>query len=291
MSSELRKVAQTSGFDQAVQMTNLAKGRDGFETHTGFTVIGAKVKRAWTSGQRNRESTLEPDYLNPEVTHVPVGDPPWDVGSGTAIIELQNGGGLVLGIIPGYVGTVVIRDSAIAALAYAPSRDTMLYEYYKRDEQAIRERRAFATAAASVAQIQQLAKSEHLTLDVGFDEGFDPILGILAAYAYYLADNTRKIREVFKRMSYTPFIPFPFTSVPFDVAMLAGELVFEKPPGHIASCCPLFSFGWSLLDRLNVALPGRIREAGKHRLPGLWAAFDKEGIGFFQEALDKGEIS
>jgi hypothetical protein len=294
---DLRKIEQTTGFGNAAEIASQAQGREGFETHTGFTVMGAAVKRAWTSGQRMREALFEPDYYDPGIMHLRVGDPPWDVLPGTAIIEFQQGGGVVLGIMPGYVGTVVIRDGAIAAVAFAPSRGAFLYDGYKYEEQTLKERRAFATAAASVAQIQTLAKSEgQMFADhVRVAKGYDPSLGILAAYAYYLADDQQNVRSVFQWMSNTPVRydqqPPLLAPVPFDVVMLAGALDSERPTGGIASCCPLFSFGWSLLDRLEVNLPDRIREAGKHRRPGLWAAFDAEGINLFLEAFDKGEIS
>ena len=294
MPEELSRIEDTTGFNNAAMMTYKAQGREGFETHTGFTVIGGVVKRAWTTGQRSRDALFEPDYYDPGIMHLRVGEPPWDVHHGTAIIEFQEGGGVVLGIMPGYVGTVVINDGAIAALAYAPSRDALLYGGYKYEEQALKDRRAFATAAASVAQIQSpegLMFAEYVRLG----KGYDPSLGILAAYAYYLADDQENVRSVFQWMSNTPVTydqqpPFP-AAVPFDEMLLAGVLNSARPPGGVASCCPLFSFGWSLLDRLEVNLPDRIREAGRHRRAGLWAAFDAEGINLFLEALDKGEIA
>jgi hypothetical protein len=295
MPEGLRKIERTTGFDEVAQMTSKAQGREGFETHTGFTVIGAPVKRAWTSNQRFREGWLEPDYSgDPGITHVRAGEPPWDVNPGTAIIEFEQGGGVVLGIMPGYVGTVVIRDGAIAALAFAPSRGAFLYESYKSEEQTLKERRAFATAAASVAQIQSL-EGRMFAYHVRLGKAYDPSLGILAAYAYYLAEDKENVQSVLQWMSNTPVTPWDqqpplLAPVPFDVMMLAGALNSARPPGGVASCCPLFSFGWSLLDRLEVALPDRIREAGKHRRPGLWAAFDGDGINLFLEALGQGEI-
>ncbi len=293
---ELRAIEQKNGFDRAVAAMKRARGRDGFGTHTGFTIIGAKISRIALSG-RSPVFELESDDLRRNVTHVRVGRPPWDVQAGTAIIELQRGGGLILAVMPGYIGTVVIQNGAIAALAYSPSVDTLLYDAYKSEESQLQDRRALAAAAAGVAKLHDLAKSEGIALaeHIRVAKGFDPCLGILAAYAYHIAGDRENVRSVYGWMSQTRVNRHGdkkeiLAPVPFDVAMLAGETNRAMPPG-IAPCCPMFSVGWSLLERYQIRLPAEIRIAGEYRRPGIWTAFDAEGIEHCFDALEKGQIA
>jgi len=285
----LREVARKSGFDGAAAAVMATRGREGFETHTGFTIIGAAVRRVLATGPLQNSEIYPPERQS--ATDIKIGVVGWDARPGTAVVEFQDGGGLVLGIMPGYVGTVAMEKGAVSAVMYAPAKHSVLYDSYSFLYQDIQNRRALAAAAASVAKLHYLAKAEGAALAdyVRVTKGYDPALGILAGYAYYLADDEENVRSVHRWMSQTPVTPDILAPVPFDVAMLARKLDFQTTPG-IAGCCPMFSFGWSLLDRLSVEMPHRIREAGEYRRPGTWVAFDQQGIRLVQEALERGEI-
>src|SRR5439155_23072461 len=135
-------------------------------------------------------------------------------------------------------------------------------------------RRALAAALSSSGKLQRLARDD-ATVYASFmrqSKRADPTLGIYAAYAYALSGNDNDARSVFDWFKHYPSLdpqsglaPAP---VPFDVAMLAGQLYDSnevEPPG-IAPFCPMMTLGWSVLPSYPMAsqLHKAITAAGKY---------------------------
>ncbi len=203
-----------------------------------------------------------------------------------------------MAILPGYVGTVLVKDGKVRSVSYVPAKHTAAFAEYHKHRRATDERRAIATAAAAFGKLENLAQraGPNLSNFMRVGTAVDPVLAVFAAYAQHLTDGQRQVRDIWNAMSridMQPAVEGPrvLTPIPFDVAMLAGKLtpkVVKSAPG-IAPCVPWLSLGWSLLDDFDVELHPAIIKAGRQRLPGTWTSFTARGIGLLREAIQAGE--
>ena len=296
-SERLVSVAKKSGFDRVAADARRTVGRKGFETHCGFTVLGAEVRHFDVShGQFHEFVSWE---SNSRERHFRVGKGKWDARGGTALFQFKEGTGVALAILPGYVGTVLVEGGQVRGINYAPADGTREYRYYLRKRVELEERRAIATAAASVGQLQELSreKGNRLAAFLRVEKATDPCLGVFAAYAYHFAGNRAQVKDIWQWMSKIQVQPHGvrppvLAPIPFDVAMLAGQLtprIVHRAPG-IAPFCPWLSFGWAMLDNFDVKLHPALVEASRYRLPGTWTSFSKRGMGVLHEAIKSGEV-
>jgi hypothetical protein len=293
----MRSIERLSGFQRVASDARKTQGRRGFETHCGFTVIGAPVQSFEVSNNACYGFVAEASTARDR--HYRVGGQPWDARGGTALIQFSDGSGVALAVLPGYVGTVLVEEGQVRAITYAVAEGAREYGNYMQRQQELDERRAIATAAASIGKLQELSRQvgDGLTEYIRVDKALDPCLGVLAAYSCYLSDNPAQVKSIWDRMSRVEVAPYAARArvlmpVPFDVSMLAGQLepaTAWKPPG-VAPFCPWLSFGWSLLDLFDVSLHPAIVEAGRHRQPGTWTSFTKRGIDVLREAMKSKEI-
>ena len=238
---------------------------------------------------------------NEHERHYRVGNEPWDARGGTALIQFADGSGVALAILPGYVGTALVTDGQVRAITYAVANDTREYDDYLRRREVLDERRAIAIAAASIGKLEELSRrvGDALASYIRVDKLFDPCLGVLAAYSYFLNGNEEKASSIWQYMSSAWVWPREGGSagpvripVPFDVAMLAGKLNEAAGPGFagVAPFCPWLSLGWTLLDMFEPHLNPAIVEAGRHRQPGTWTSFTERGIDVLRAAMNSKEI-
>lgn len=293
----LQSISRLSGFERVVADVRRAKGRPNFETSCGFTVIGARPLRVDVSN--NPPVEFVPWDSTPTEHHYRVGTEQLPARGGTALIEFDHGAGVAMAILPGYVGTVLVDHAQVRAITYTLSANTREYAEYDARREEIDQRRAVATAAASIGQLQQLVKSFGPALPeyIRVDKALDPCLGVLAAHAYCLVDDQAQVESVWRWMSVVGLTSNDGrrrmnVPVPFDVAMLARKLdrrTVAASPG-IAPCCPWLSLGWSQLELFDLVLHPAIVEAARHRLPGTWTSFSARGLAVLREALLVKEI-
>jgi hypothetical protein len=293
----LHSIADRSGFSSAAKKVAQAIGREGFETNTGFTVIGARVTRVDVAG--DLPARLEFDRQQADAVDIRIGDSPKDVRGGTALIEFDDGGGVAAGILPGFVGTLVVNRGRIEVLAYTPARRNAAFSDYANERKTVEARRAIATAAVTTGKLEKLGRTlgRKLAGLLRVQKSVDPGLGVLAAYAYFLADDRQQVASVHRWMSTVRVPPFGtparnLAPVPFDVAMLAGKLTRRTawdPPG-IAPCCPMLSLGWSLLELFELDLHPAIIEAARYRRASTWSCFEARGLDVLRRAMKEGVL-
>jgi hypothetical protein len=235
----------------------------------------------------------------PTEHHYRVGTEQLPARGGSALIEFDHGAGVAMAILPGYVGTVLVDEAQVRAITYTLSANTREYAEYDARREEIDQRRAVATAAASIGQLQQLVKSFGPALPeyIRVDKALDPCLGVLAAHAYRLVDDQAQVESVWRWMSVAKLTSHDGrrrmdVPVPFDVAMLARKLdrrTVAASPG-IAPCCPWLSLGWLQLELFDLTLHPAIVEAARHRLPGTWTSFSARGLAVLREAMLAKEI-
>ena len=293
----LDSIARSTGFARVIEAVRKTKGRWGFETHCGFTVIGDSVRRIDVSNNPAAEF-LANDSPSGE-RHYRIGKQAWDARGGTALIEFRNGSGVALPILPGYIGALLVEDGQLQALTYTLSKGTREYAQYEARREEVDQRRAVAIGSASIGQLAELGRTIGAALPdyIRVDKALDPCLGVLAAHAYHLIGDEEQLNSVWRWMSAAELWSVDMRSrvrvpVPFDVAMLAGRLDAAhaiRAPG-IAPCCPWLSIGWAQLAAADIVLHPAISQAGRHRQPGTWTTFSADGIGVLREALLAEEI-
>jgi hypothetical protein len=255
-------------FDAAVEEILNTKGRQGFESGAGFSVVGAKVSSA--SAKPGRCDLFVEDQTQ-QVRIWPVARTGTKLTTpASVLLEFEDGRGTILAAWPGLVGTVLVKDGRVVNVNYTPARHTPEYKQYEMRAAQIEQRRALVAAAARSGRFR--LNAEHANQDANYlrtVKKFDPTLGLYAAYAYAQVGAIDEIVDVMEYMR------GDHGSVPFDVALLARKLGEQK---DFVPFCPMLTQGWAYLEpkapRLNLAA----RRAWSHLVPSLWTTFDQRGV-------------
>ena len=249
------------------------RGRDHYETETGFTLFGVESAKAdaktWRA-QVFREGPGQP-------IHVRLLPPAKPVRASSIVFEFDGKTGTALPVLRGLVGTVVVEDGRVTSVNYVPSSNNWRYQQYKnREEELERMKAVAAVAALNGSFVAADLPAGELARQIRTAKGIDPTMGLYAAYAYAQVGNYKEAYSVFRHMKRDEELP-----VPFDVVMLAGR--FESAGGGgahplYAPFTPMLAQGWSLLterDRLHKPIHQKLR---RHLIPSLWTTFNKRGV-------------
>jgi hypothetical protein len=246
---------QESTFSAEVDRIQGARGRATFETRVGFTILGTPVARTTTTGPSDVFETNGDWHIRLYNEH-----------ARTGLVQFANGSGVALPVLPGFVGTVLVQEDEIVSIAYAPAVGTP--RYYEYDQNEVEKRRAFASAAMSRGYFRVNAtNAQRFAGYVRELKGFDPILGLFAAYAYSQAGLQDQVEDVYRYMA--------AEGVPMlvDVAMLANN--WEKP---VAPFCPLLRQSWALGAAQAMPILPLLEGVRPHLQPGLWTHFNQAGM-------------
>ncbi len=281
---DFRKIAE--GPDGKREIANLlkVKGRESFETGTGFTVVGVDVARATVT---NSDCDLFEDFGAQQIR---VRESRDAKHAQSTLIQFGNGSGVLLAVLPGLIGTLVMEEGRVVTVSYTPSRHTSKYEEYEAVADEVEARRALAAVAARNGMF-------HLKEDCDFGgpedwlrsgKGVDPTLGLYACYAYARTGSLDQVESVYEHMHSQP------DPVPFDVALLANKLPRQErllQSGRlIAPFCPMLTQGWAILEPYYDVLPSVVQKVGGQLLPGLWTTFLPDGVELLWAAITKGEL-
>ncbi len=278
-------------------------GRQTFETRTGYSVLGGTVEKVLLSGGKSGELVeTEEGMPGNDVRLYPA---PFQSGDkaqrGSVALFFAGGTVCILPILPGYIGTLHLRDGLAASLSFEVSAQLRADLHETDAERAeFASRRALAAALSASGKLQRLARDDGASYGSFMRQSkrADPTLGIYAAYAYALSGNDAGARSVDKWFRTYPsldpksgLVPAP---VPFDVALLAGRMTpanARRAPG-IAPFCPMMTLGWSVLSSYlgEHALHPAITGAGRYRLNAEWTTFRHQDIGPLLDAFEEGEL-
>jgi hypothetical protein len=112
-----------------------AKGRQSFETRTGFTVVGSQVKAAFVNGNVGGSDVFDESGAQ----QIRVYDGPQ---ARSVLIQFPSGSGTCLAALPGYIGTVVVENDCVVNVSYTPSRNSHLWQDYEIVKDDLEKRRA-----------------------------------------------------------------------------------------------------------------------------------------------------
>jgi hypothetical protein len=298
--SVLKNAGMTREVDAYV---NSAQGRQAFETRTGYTFVGEPIEIALLSYDRQ----IKPDPSSKGSQDLRLHPVPfselWNEpeARGSVMVYFRGGTVCVLPVMPGYIGTIEVREGRVASLSYEVSSQLRKFLYETDQERAaFADRRAVAAALASSGKLNRLRSTEghYYASFMRQSKRADPTLGIYAAYAYGLSGDEKGVKSVFRFFSEHMTLDREYSlaaaPIPFDVAMLADELKPDtalRRPGF-APFCPLMSLGWTVMSSFpgNSTLHDAITAASKHRLNSEWTTFRAQDIRPLMKAFERGEI-
>jgi hypothetical protein len=245
-----------------------SKGRESFETTTGFTIIGEEIETVYFSEDTNYD--IFPENGN---THVRI-HANYNLKQ-SILIVLRNGNSIPLAILNGFIGTIIFNEGKVLTVNYTPSRNTPRYMEYEMFSNQIELRRALVATSArnGLDFTDDIRDAESLRKY----KSFDPSLGLYASYAYAQGGKIKDILSVFRYMVEES------EALMFDVALLAGQL--NKTTHQISPFCPMLTKGWAYIDPFNTQIEPYIREASKYLIPELWTTFSYEGTNILTENM------
>jgi hypothetical protein len=210
--------------------------------------------------------------------------------SASVLLDFEAGTTAVLPIRRGLVGRVKLIEGLVQSLSFEPCQP--LSSELGDNEMLARVRMLLEEAArqGSLARLGPLLGARLPDATAPF-ERIDPVLGILAAYAYELNGMETQNVDLAAQLRASG------GSVPFDVSMLAGEMAPEanvRPEG-IFGTLPLLALGWSVAEGTGALdrLPAVVRAIAPARLNALWTTLraDHAAMPAFRLAFQRGEIS
>lgn len=278
-------VAKRSDFARAIDRLLDAKGRESFETLTGFTVVGAAPMRAVATGSQCdlfEESGAYQIRIHERQDNAQRPQ--------SLLVQFSNGQGIALAVLPGFIGTIVVEEGRVVNVTYLPSRHTGKFNEYQQVASEIEKRRAYVAVAARNGSLRfdQGLEAHDAARYLRVMKGVDPTLGLYVSYAYAQAGDFEGVDSVYQYMSYEP------EPILFDVALIANKLPKPKQISNyqhpVAPFCPMLTQGWALLKPYEELIPTAVREAGRDLIPGLWTTFGTKGLEILWSSIDKGEL-
>lgn len=267
-------------YHSSINRIVLSRKRRSFETKTGFSVIGARVRNAWMTHGHCEIF----DYEGGMAIRIyqPIGKLEEDQPN-AILIEFESGIGCHISVFSGLIGNIVFDEGHIATINYTPSEFAPLYDVYRQHESTIENRRAFVATAAKFGAFRVSADSARKTADyLRQYKEVDPTLGLYAAYAYAQAGLSDEVADVYKYMQRQT------SGVPFDVAMLAENMNPKNDDKltalNFSPWLPMLTQGWLLLGDYELEMPEPIKQARKYLVPGLWTTFKQEGVDLLRDS-------
>ncbi|MFT3812961.1 MAG: caspase family protein [Acidovorax sp.] len=249
--------------------------------HTGFVSQGGRVESAM--GERG-VVMVSSDAHHSWIELDDEGDLP-GIPRGTTTervaLRFANGRGIVLAVLPGYVGTVVFDGGEIATVNYTPSLGSPNFQEFASCSAEIEERRTQVAVAAQRGTFS--LESAGLTDAAEFvrtGAAVDPTLSLYLSYAHARAGKFAAIHEISAMLSHGG------QPVPFDVAMLAAQGSGGPFPRELPGM-PMLTQGWLMLGEHEAVLPQPLSQARQLLLPSLWATFSPDGMSILERYIQK----
>ena len=251
-------------------------GTDGFETRTGIELTGAKPQFAVPTSGDLAPSTAGSD-----------GRTRWhfsDIsGEAPSIAVGFDGGGAVVTCLPDFVTSIAVEDGRVVNISFIPARNSERWKNYQHVAERVNALRAKVAAAARFGQLDiEPEEALEFAETIRVYKGYDPTLGLYAAYAYAEIGASPSIKSV------QDYIVGDLGVTLYDIAMLADRREPKKRGPKIVPFCPMLSQGWSYALAYGIRWPKVIKDAA--RRPSLWTTFDSDSIEKIAKAIERGEL-
>lgn len=255
-----------------------AKGRESFETKTGFTIIGGSETYVETI---NGKVDI---FREGNVIHIRVYESKKSAPATILLLFPQTNSAVPLAVLPGFIGTVVLENNKVININYSPSRNSNRMGYTAGESEQIEKSRAYIATAARYGLFKLEGEKDFITNMASYirmNKAFDPTLGLYAAYAYAQAGDYKGIKSIYGYMKKEP------EPVLFDVSMLNQIMNNFKIDSliKVAPFCPLLTQGWSYLSTDYEQFQPILKDLSKYLIPGLWTTFNDKGVDLIRQAF------
>lgn len=281
-SQVITQAASDSGFDAIKKSIFEAKRPDSFETNTGFSINGARVRLALVSGDSTADVINGGGPGNPALVRITRPRP------ATVGLMFEDGSGTVVAALPGFIGTLTVDDGRVTSVTYVPSRNDYRWSGDAEATARLDKLRALVATAAKFGAFRIEGTREErdkaarsLADQIRILKGVDPTLGIYAAYAYADANLIEQVQSVYD------FMRGDLGTNLFDVALLADALSGRRiiDPNEVVPFCPMLTQGWQLLRVKDVSLMEPVESARSDMRQALWTTFGPKGMDLIFSAI------
>ncbi|MBL8300928.1 MAG: caspase family protein [Rhodanobacteraceae bacterium] len=242
-----------------------AAGPSQFETQCGLKLRGMRAREVFALGARVEQLGPARDVIRVSPQQ----------GRPVVLLVLDNGAGVVVPAIPGFVGALKFDDGEFIDLAYEPSANTWRAADYQRRARELQTLRQVAAAASRNGAFRlEGDDAALLARRMQLLKGVDPALAVYAAYAYRDCRDHAHLREMHG------YLRSDLGASLFDVALLAGVLNegLATAPDQVFGLFPLLTQGWVYLHTQRVRLAQDGEALQPYLLDSLWTQFDAAGV-------------
>ncbi|MET4455578.1 caspase family protein [Bradyrhizobium sp. RT3b] len=275
----LERLAESSGFNAALDQASVLADVAAFEMQSGFAVLGARISDAMTANGEPLQILAPGDDENPGVVRIGEHLNP----ACTVVIRFTSGRSVALAALHGFLGHVLVDGTQVINISYVPSDKSPRWREYSGNRKRVERLRAAVAAAVRLGSFR-LADDRRATLfanNIRLLKGLDPSLGVYAAYAYSQADRRADIGSILSTMKEDLSVDL------FDVAMLSRQRAFDA---RVVPFCPMLTQGWNLLRARGIKLPQVLDEAQDELEQGLWTTFNPRRSQLIIGAIRRGEF-
>ncbi len=263
-----------------------SRGREGFETRQGITVVGSQIE----------EAVGEPGLLAQPFPE----NGAWHVRTETGVpqslaVRLSGGSWIGVTTLPEFVATITTLDARPVGVNYVPARNSPgFYDYQQLGED---EAAAEWLALVSANKEADREKLNEFAERARRSKHANPTLGILAAYAYDRAGVQDEIDSI------AWYFADRNGFVPFDVALLSraqiggagaiAEFRWRESSAFapVAGAFPLMTRGWAFLEAGRDAIPPGLLDLRPGLLATPWTAFDSRHGAMLAEMVHSGALA
>jgi hypothetical protein len=264
-------------------------GPDHYETGCGFKFQGMNVKEAYC---RTARAEVIAGGL---VRMYEVPDPAANV-----LITFEDGTGVVLPAIPGFLAAGTFREGELKNVTYEPSAGSHAWAKLQPRLQDLRSLQAIAATATDLG-VFSLDGEDNMDFASRLEEieGRSPTLALYAAYAYNAVQRADKVEQMAGYASLLfpevrsdeqelrPHARFQW----FDMALLVSSPTKRDDRNlPIFPFAPMVALGWPLLESRQVELPPGLDGIRSHITDSLWTVFNAEGTEIVNQAMKAGVV-
>ncbi|MBW8808047.1 MAG: hypothetical protein JF591_04290, partial [Lysobacter sp.] len=187
-----------------------------------------------------------------------------------ALIEFDDGNGVLLPVIAGFVGVLRLHERGLDEVWYEPADEfdaSMSREELDYLRQAIIKASSLGVFALESDDADALAvRMQNLKFQ-------DPALAVYAAYAYHDIGQFRRIADMQNYLRYRMDVRL------YDLALLSRELLKDAGLAHdVVPALPMLSQGWALTGALSGRIPTELDGLRQQLRPSLWSLYTPEGV-------------
>lgn len=237
--------------------------RPGFEIHGHRLISATSPDGACQLGRDGDASTVSVDLPTRQ---------------GQALLEFDDGSGVLLPVIRGFVGVLRFRARGLDEVWYEPANEgdaTLSRQELDFLRQAISKASALGVFALEGEDAGLLAtRMQNLKFQ-------DPALAVYAAYAFHDIGQFRRIGQM------QDFLRSQLDVQLYDLALLSRAFLrADAGNGPLVPALPMLSQGWALVGALRGPVPEKLDVLRRELLPSVWSLYTPAGVQLIRAWLD-----